>query len=345
MVKVWLLIKSIACLLEQIPCTLSLWQLGSSGIQRNSVIWCMHACLDYHIVELDSNADIKNIFIYIGKVCLYEGQHISRMPFTAEWWPAVSNGLFHIVLQKPTLSLAGIRMHRGGIRGGNNGVSPHGCGIKKERDALCGSIFQMHRCSGKQLKVGVCVFAYPLTSTVLFWTALDHWNVLRHQKNDTSKQRVFAKLWEMLSGDPVTFVLFRVLWKKGRAKTGVLLCQSPGDKGKALSQECTSPWLHVCHSRTESSHLCRFRIQYWSSGASPYYTEGCRVNIFLKIISNIKYFHYKVPIVSCILSWKSSKHWIHFSISNEEKVYYYVKRNIVPCQLHRSLNVANMYNP
>lgn len=144
-------------------------------------------------------------------------------------------------------------------------MSPHGCRIKrkkKKRDALCCSLFQTHRCSGKQLKVGVCVFAYPLTFTVLFWTALDHWNVLRHQKTGTSKHGVFAKLWEMLSGDPVTFVLFRVLWKKGREMAGVFHCQSQGDKGKALSQECTSRGCPYVTAACTRVIFCRFRIQY-----------------------------------------------------------------------------------
>lgn len=53
----------------------------------------------------------------------------------------------------------------------------------------------------------------------------------------------------MLSGDSMTFVMFGVLWKKGREMAGVLHCQFPGDKGKALSQESTFPRLPACVSQ------------------------------------------------------------------------------------------------
>lgn len=107
------------------------------------------------------------------------------------------------------LSLAGSKIHKG-IEVGNNGMSPHDCRIKWGMLYDASLFKHAGVLASKSKRVCVCVCGFPLTFTVLFWAALDHWNVLHHQKKtDTSKQRVFAKLWEMLSGDLVTFVMLR----------------------------------------------------------------------------------------------------------------------------------------
>lgn len=193
------------------------------------------------------------------------------MPFTAEWWPArYLMAPLKEYFNRPILCLTGIKIHKGGIQGKTMACHLMAAEWKKKGDALCCFRFQTRRCSGKQLKVGVyvcactcvcvCVCAYLLTFTVPLCTALDHWNVLRHQKTDTSKHRVFAKLWEMLSGELVTFALLRVLWKKkGREMAGVLHCHSQGYKGKGLSQELTFPWPFTC------VHLSHFVATVYSS--------------------------------------------------------------------------------
>lgn len=134
----------------------------------------------------------------------------------------------HTVLQEAHL-FCGSHWNAQGRK--NNGVSPHGCRMKKEGCflVLFFFLFQKHRCSDKQHKAWMCVCLCfcvcarlsPFTSTVLFRAALDHWNVLCHQKDSKKKKRkkekthqnksMFAKLWEMLSGDLLTFVTFLVL--------------------------------------------------------------------------------------------------------------------------------------
>lgn len=192
------------------------------------------------------------------------------MPFTAEWWPALYlMAPLKEYFNRPILCLAGIKIHKGGIQGKTMACHLMAAEWKKGRCFMLLSfsntqVFWQTAQSGVYVCacacVRVCVCAYLLTFTVPLCTALDHWNVLRHQKTDTSKHRVFAKLWEMLSGELVTFVLFRVLWKKkGREMAGVLHCQSQGYKGKGLSQELTFPWPFTC------VHLSHFVATVYSS--------------------------------------------------------------------------------
>lgn len=179
------------------------------------------------------------------------------MPFTAEWWPArYLMAPLKEYFNRPILCLAGIKIHKGGIQGKTMACHLMAAEWKKREMLYVAFVFKhagvlanssKWGCTCVRAHVCVCVCAYLLTFTVPLCTALDHWNVLRHQKTDTSKHRVFAKLWEMLSGELVTFALLRVLWKKkGREMAGVLHCQSQGYKGKGLSQELTFPCPFTC---------------------------------------------------------------------------------------------------
>lgn len=158
----------------------------------------------------------KKRCVSLAEVYLYEGQCIYIMPFTVEWWPAqhlTASLMQHFT--RPNLPLARIKMHRGGIR--RKTMACHLAAVAWIREMLCVSL--SFKRTGVLANNSKCACAFVFTFTVLFRIALDHWNVPRHQKKpDTSKQGMFAKLWGMLSGDLVTFVLFRVLWEQKKEK-------------------------------------------------------------------------------------------------------------------------------
>lgn len=174
---------------------------------------CVHECTGVSTVFWQIGA------YYSAEVNWSEGRHINRMPFTVEWWPAQHLMASHMALEEAH-PFCDTHWNSPGRK--NNGVSPHGCQMKKES---CFVFFQKHRCFNKQHKVSVCVSVHvwvcvrawvhayipSFTFTVLFRAALDHWNVLCHQKDSKKKKEkrkkthqnksMFAKLWEMLSGD------------------------------------------------------------------------------------------------------------------------------------------------
>lgn len=152
--------------------------------------------------------------MYSAEVGVHEGQHINRMPFTAEWWPAQ-----HLMasltqnFKRPIPPLARIKMHRGGERRKNNSVSSHACGIKKKKKQREGR-FVLLSFSNAQVfwqttqsvrvracvpGVRVCVYVRALLcfSLHLYCPPLNcPWSAKRtasSKKPDTSKQSMFAK--------------------------------------------------------------------------------------------------------------------------------------------------------
>lgn len=117
------------------------------------------------------------------------------VPCMEEWRPALSLTTSHVEHTSIGSLFLCQKSKCTKEHGGNNGVSPHGCRIKM-RDSLWCVPFQTRRCAGKQLKVCVraCARSYPLTFPVLSEAALDHWNVLRHQKTQHIKTETVYKV-------------------------------------------------------------------------------------------------------------------------------------------------------
>lgn len=139
--------------------------------------------------------------------------------------------------------------------------------------------------------VGACVSGYPLTFTVLFWAALDHWNVLRHQKKtDTSKQRVFAKLWNALWGFGDFCDVQGPVGRKGKRWQERSTVRLQEIKRRRYHSN-PLPWLSTCHNSLHSSNLQWMQdtarlFKLWLSAASPNGAESCWVDTLLKIFQS-----------------------------------------------------------
>lgn len=228
--------------------------------------------------------------------------------------------------------LSGIKMHRGGIRGKQWCVTSwlHN---KKKRVALCCSLFQTHRCSGKQFKVcvDVSVCVCVCLPTHLYCPLLNcPWSV----KRTASSKNRHIKTECLQSCEKCSLGIWWLLCcsgscgkKRGRETAGALHCQSQGDKGKALSQEHTSLWVSIWYTVAVCTqaiilallhrpYLCTFSL----SSLRANFTKKCWVNIDLKSNSLSEYV--------CICNTVS---WL--LIAHQQLVFYNVNPSSTSCCL------------
>lgn len=151
----------------------------------------------------------------------------------------------------------------------NNGMSPHGCRMKKEGCFLfflfSFSKAQVFWQTTQSMDVCVCVLL-----SVHLYCPLPHrpWSLKRtvsskrqYKKKTHQNKSMFAKLWEMLSGDLLTFVTFLVL----PGNTGKKAEWQP-ERFTAVLKEINKRLYHRgaiyrgCRSAA-AAHFCWFIIQ------------------------------------------------------------------------------------